>query len=72
MAGRIPRASGGNSITDKDQTVYSPVFPAQAGVIPVYQSTLISHLGIPRASGGNSISACPVDAMTSYSPRKRG
>ena len=48
------------------------LFPAQAGVIPVFVRLNPLDVAVPRASGGDPILNGVMDALTDCSPRKRG
>ena len=50
----------------------NPLFPAQAGVIPLHVSAFSVLLAFPRASGGDpDIPFIDLDS-DGFSPRKRG
>ena len=49
-----------------------PLFPAQAGVIPLTTEQQKQARTVPRASGGDPDAAAVEDRMVRCSPRKRG
>ena len=48
------------------------VFPARAGMSPVYGSPAVAVLGVPRASGDEPHKVDGVTFSTVCSPRERG